>query len=359
MNRQLLGLTGALLASVAVALPASTANTNARMTAKQAALKGMVAPSSAAPEQMVSRLIVKLRSPSASELVSPMSASRMQALSASAGVGMKSVRAMAGSASLLALDTPLPLSEAKAVAARLARDPSVEYAEPDIMLKKFATPNDTRFNDWQWNLFAPTSTYTGALTGGGTLAATATGGANLQLAWDVTTGHSSVVLAVIDTGIVNHQDLNGAGISPFSETYVPNGRFLAGYDFISEGVGAGTLPANFVSNDGDGRDANPSDPGDWVTTAEEGLYPSLCDDGNRWTAEQQLARQSYGGCRGRDSRQCDRYCRHRLERANSSGARARQVWRFAIGHCRSDSLGSRTASAWSADQYDASAGDQP
>ena len=113
-----------------------------------------------------------------------------------------------------------------------------------------------------------------------TLAATATGGANLQLAWDVTTGHSSVVLAVIDTGIVNHQDLNGAGISPFSETYVPNGRFLAGYDFISEGVGAGTLPANFVSNDGDGRDANPSDPGDWVTTAEEGLYPSLCDDGN-------------------------------------------------------------------------------
>ena len=93
---------------------------------------------------MVSRLIVKLRSPSASELASPMSASRMQALSASAGVGMKSVRAMAGSASLLALDTPLPLSEAKAAAARLARDPSVEYAEPDIMLKKLATPNDTR-----------------------------------------------------------------------------------------------------------------------------------------------------------------------------------------------------------------------
>ena len=31
------------------------------------------------------------------------------------------------------------------------------------MLKKLVTPNDTRFNDWQWNLFAPTSTYTGAL----------------------------------------------------------------------------------------------------------------------------------------------------------------------------------------------------
>lgn len=274
VNRQLLGLTGALIASVSLAMPASTANTSGRMTAKQAALKGVTVTSSVVPEQWVSRLIVKLRNPSASELARPMSASRVQALAATAGVGMKSVRAMAGDATLLALDTPLPLSEARAVAARLARDSTVEYADPDIMLKKLVTPNDTRFFDWQWNLFAPTSTYTGALTGGGTLAAPATGGANLPLAWDATTGHHSVVLAVIDTGIVNHQDLNGAGIAPFSPTYVPNGRFLAGYDFISEGVGAGVLPANFVANDGDGRDADPSDPGDWVTAAEKALYPT-------------------------------------------------------------------------------------
>ncbi len=157
------------------------------------------------------------------------------------------------------------------------RDSDVEYAEPDVMFKRLATPNDTRFPDLQWNLFAPTSTYTGALAGGGTKSALAVGGANLPLAWDVTTGHGSVVLAVIDTGIVNHTDLNNAGVAPFSETYVPNGRFLAGYDFISEGVGAGTLPANFVANDGDGRDADPSDPGDWITAAEKALYPgSAC-----------------------------------------------------------------------------------
>ena len=249
-----------------------------KMMAKQAVLKGTASASIAQPEQSVSRLIVKLRNPLPSELVQPMAASRVQALSAAAGVGMKSVRAIAGGASLLALDTPLPLSEAKAVAARLARDSAVEYAEPDIMLKKFATPNDTRFFDWQWNLFAPTSTYTGALTTGGMLSATATGAAHLQPAWDVAIGHHSVVLAVIDTGIVNHPDLNGAGINPFSETYVPNGRFLAGYDFISPNIIAGADP-NFVANDNDGRDADPSDPGDWVTTAEEGLYPSLCDDG--------------------------------------------------------------------------------
>lgn len=273
MSRQLFALTGAFLASVAVAVPSSTANSTAKITAKQATLKGIAVPGEVAREQMVSRLIVKLRSPTASELVRPMSALRVQTLSATAGVGMKSVRAMAGDSSLMALDMALPMSEARAVAARLAADSSVEYAEPDIMFKKVATPNDTRFFDWQWNLFAPSSTYTGALNAGGTKSATAAGGANLPLAWDVTTGNSSVVLAVIDTGIVNHQDLNGAGITPFSQTYVPNGRFLAGYDFISEGVGAGTLPANFVANDGDGRDVDPSDPGDWITAAEKSQYP--------------------------------------------------------------------------------------
>ena len=280
MNRQLLGVTAAFVASVAIALPSSSAVSTAKITAKQAALRGVAAATGPVREQMVSRMIVKLRNPSASELARPMSASRVQALSATAGVGMKSLRAMAGGASLLVMDTALPLSQASVVAARLALDPSVESAEPDVMFKKVATPNDTRFNDFQWNLFAPISTYTGMVSTGGTKSATATGGANLPLAWDVTVGHNSAVLAIIDTGIVNHQDLNGAGIAPFSATYVPNGRFLAGYDFISDNVGAGTVPANFVANDGNGRDADPSDPGDWVTAQEETDFAALCDDGN-------------------------------------------------------------------------------
>jgi serine protease len=155
------------------------------------------------------------------------------------------------------------------------------------MFRKLVIPNDTRFNDWQWNLLPPGSTYTGALlgAGGGTKSTTAAGGANLPLAWDVTTGHNSVVLAVIDTGMVNHQDLNGVGIAPFGPTYVPNGRFLAGYDFISEVGGAG-LPANFVANDGDGRDADASDPGDWITAAEKALYPGTsCVAGDASDAE--------------------------------------------------------------------------
>ncbi len=60
-------------------------------------------------------------------------------------------------------------------------------------------------------------------------------------AWDITTGSSSVVVADIDTGITNHADLSG--------------RTVPGYDFITDITRA---------NDGNGRDPDPSDPGDWV-----------------------------------------------------------------------------------------------
>jgi serine protease len=105
----------------------------------------------------------------------------------------------------------------------------------------------------------------------------ATGGANLPVAWDISKGGASdVVVAIIDTGIVNHPDLNALD---FPAPYAPNGRFVAGYDFISFDVGAGTVPSFFVANDGDGRDPDPTDPGDWVTSAQEAQYPDFCDDG--------------------------------------------------------------------------------
>ncbi|MFO7678800.1 MAG: S8 family peptidase, partial [Chloroflexota bacterium] len=56
------------------------------------------------------------------------------------------------------------------------------------------------------------------------------------------TGSASTVVAVIDTGILNHTDLVG--------------KTVPGYDFISD---------IFTANDGNGRDNNPADPGDWVT----------------------------------------------------------------------------------------------
>ena len=117
-------------------------------------------------------------------------------------------------------------ADAKALAARIATLPGVAYAEPDAVMLPTAIPTDPLWSS-QWDL-----------TDG-------TGGPNLPAAWDITTGTSDVVVAVIDTGITNHADLAG--------------QTVPGYDFINDSL---------VGNDGNTRDADPSDPGDWVTATE-------------------------------------------------------------------------------------------
>ena len=75
-------------------------------------------------------------------------------------------------------------------------------------------------------------------------------------AWDITTGDTDVVVAVLDTGIrYDHPDLGRVS---------NGGRVLPGYDFVS-GESNGTF---LVANDNNGRDADASDPGDWLTTAD-------------------------------------------------------------------------------------------
>lgn len=63
--------------------------------------------------------------------------------------------------------------------------------------------------------------------------------------WRATTGRPSTVVAVIDTGITEHPDLAG--------------KTVAGFDFISSPKRA---------RDGDGRDADPTDMGDWNRARE-------------------------------------------------------------------------------------------
>jgi serine protease len=143
------------------------------------------------------------------------------------GVQLKALRTIATGGQVIKLQQHLSASDLKHVIADFAADPSVEYAEEDRVLHKMMVPNDTRYNE-QWDLFE------------------AAGGLNVQPAWDNSTG-SGVVVAVIDTGYRPHADLAA--------------NIVQGYDFISDTT---------VSNDGNGRDSDPSDPGDWVTAGQCG-----------------------------------------------------------------------------------------
>ncbi|MFN3566699.1 MAG: S8 family serine peptidase [Burkholderiaceae bacterium] len=212
-------------------------------------------------------MIVKLRNPKAIELVQPLGAERVAALSATAGVRMSAFRAMSGNASVLRLERAMTLTEAKAAAARLASDPNVEYADPDYPVRAMQVlPQDVGYATRVWHYYAPSQIFNAD-----NKPVQAVGGANLPGAWNlpgasnVVRGSRKVVVAVIDTGIApNHPELAGT--------------LLQGYDFVSSDVGAASgVPANFVANDGDGRDPDPSDPGDWVTNQDIAAYPGLCD----------------------------------------------------------------------------------
>ncbi|MFS9605590.1 hypothetical protein, partial [Klebsiella pneumoniae] len=70
--------------------------------------------------------------------------------------------------------------------------------------------------------------------------------AGFTKAWDSTTGAAAPVIAVLDSGITSHGDLNG--------------HLLPGYNFVSK--------PEFANNGGTGRSAGANDPGDSLTQAE-------------------------------------------------------------------------------------------
>jgi serine protease len=173
------------------------------------------------------RMIVKFKDTNPGPDSADRNGYRMQLLSARAGADLKYFRSMSGGAHVLQLPGRLSMEQVWAISRKLMTLPQVEYAEPDQILQPILTPNDPRYGE-QWDFYD-------------------TWGINLPAAWDLTTGSSHIVVAVIDTGITNHADLRANTIS--------------GYDFISD---------VWMANDGNGRDNNPSDPGDWVEENECG-----------------------------------------------------------------------------------------
>lgn len=149
-------------------------------------------------------------------------AGMQRSMRGSRAAGLRHFRRMSLGADVIRADRALSRAEGVALMQQLAAMPGVEYVEPDLIMRTALTPNDPSYSQ-QWGFFD------------------ADAGIRANTAWDVATG-TGVIVAVIDTGIVPHPDLDA--------------NMVAGYDFISNTT---------TANDGGGRDSNPADPGDWTT----------------------------------------------------------------------------------------------
>jgi serine protease len=167
---------------------------------------------------------------------------RADALSKRMGLSLRAGAALSSRTQVVVADG---ISAAE-LAQRLARESDVEYAVVDQRRRPYTAPSDPLYAagapgtgpaSGQWYLRAPDGVAKSSL--------------DVETAWSVTTGSPSVIVAVLDTGVrYEHPDLLAVGAG---------GNLLPGYDMISDVA---------VANDGNGRDADASDPGDFVTAAE-------------------------------------------------------------------------------------------
>ncbi|MFI7294055.1 S8 family peptidase [Streptomyces sp. NPDC050121] len=220
-------LISAAALSAALLTAASTASAVAAQETVSPGSAVPVAQTEAAPGTPAERLIVGYKSGAAEARSNPAAEADAAAKGKETGEDVDFQRRLGTGAALVDLGDDLTKADVADVVAQYQADPQVAYVVPDRLNKPKADPNDTEYAK-QWDLFESTA------------------GMNVPGAWATSTG-TGVTVAVIDTGYVAHSDLAA--------------NIVGGYDFIADTA---------VSVDGDGRDSNPADPGDYYAANECG-----------------------------------------------------------------------------------------
>ncbi len=174
---------------------------------------------------------------------------RWQAVLAASGLTAASsrqastLRSSGRAAQRIGFAQPLTEPEAQRLLDRLRALPEVEWAVADEREQRLqnTTPSDPMYGGTfgQWWLQQAGG------SDGNVIEARLRGVPGVQRAWVQTNGLAAAPVAVLDTGTTAHSELQG--------------HLLPGYDLVSD---------HDMANDGDGRDADPSDPGDWVSSSD-------------------------------------------------------------------------------------------
>ncbi|HYG06994.1 MAG TPA: S8 family peptidase [Stenotrophomonas sp.] len=250
MNAMISRGKAALALGIALALSAVT---DADAATPKAVVRLPAASAKVLAQAPVDRFIVKYREGSSQRRDSTLALDSMRVALHGAGLSgagtrstgpqLQRVRRLAQGAELVRTTRALSRTEADRFLAQLRTDPQVQYAQVDArMYANAAAPNDPQFTPLQWDF------------------TDATGGVNALPAWDTSRGEG-VVVAVLDTGYTDHPDLAD--------------NLLPGYDFVSYyGQDIDGELAPDVAGDGDGRDPDAHDPGDWVDASMSGWCPA-------------------------------------------------------------------------------------
>jgi serine protease len=229
-----------------------------------------------------SRLVVGFRATAGNSIVKEIKSRRPQAihiveaqtsradvasLLQRTGVATAGSRQFSPSTHVVFLEETLYGADVATVLDKLSADPAVAFADVDERRYPHALPNDP--------LFVPTATASGQwymLTPSTATPTSDAAATDAVSAWGITQGSSGTVIADIDSGVrFDHPDLLRAGFG---------GRLLPGYDFVGQDLNStnsAPLGTYLVANDGDGIDPDPSDPGDWIDSADlmnTAVFPS-------------------------------------------------------------------------------------